>query len=116
MDVRLKFGIPCSQLKGVIEDAEIPCTSEEQAFSLAAGCILAGKEPVVYIQNSGLGRIGDVILSLYHPYKIPLPKLILSVRVHPNHHTFMGNVTYDFLDLFEYDLDFIEIISQKTRT
>lgn len=111
--VNLKFGIPDSQLKDKITDVDINCTDEIQAMAISVGCILAGKEPLVYMQNSGLGRIGDIVTSLYHPYKIPLPKMILSIRHLPFHHYYMGEITYQLLNLYQYDLDKIEIIEQE---
>ena len=100
--MNLKFGVPCSKLKGKIEDVDVFCTSEEQAMALAAGCILLGKEPVVYMQNSGLARCIDIITSLYKPYDIPLPKLILSVRKEPHHHSFIGRMTGMLLSILDY--------------
>jgi len=78
---KLKFGVPCSKIKDLIEDVEINCSTEEEAISIAAGAILAGKKPIVYMQNSGLCRILDHVLSLYHPYEIPLPKLIFALAI-----------------------------------
>jgi len=110
--VVLKFGIPCSQLADKIKDVDVHCTSEEQAMAIAAGCILCGKKPTVYMQNSGLFRVGDIVLSLYKPYKIPLPDLLLSIRHKPYHHHFAGLKTIKFLDLLEYDGK-IEILEEN---
>jgi len=109
--MNLKFGVPCSKLKGKIEDVDINCTSEEQAFAIAAGCILAGKEPVVYCQNSGFGRCLDILTSLYLPYEIPFPHLILSKRVKPYHHRFIGKMTGALLSLLDYQN--VEIVEQN---
>ena len=108
--VKAKYGIPCSRLKGRIEDVDIHCTSEEEAMALAAGAYLAGEEPVVYMQNSGLCRCLDIILSLYKPYEIPLPKMILSVRHRPHHHHFAGKATQQLLDLVGYED--VEVVEQ----
>jgi len=110
--MKLKFGVPCSKIKDKIEDVDINCTSEEQAMGIAVGCILAGKEPTVYMQNSGLARCVDIITSLYEPYEIPLPKLILSIRHQPRHHEFMGFITDELLELIDYNGD-IEIREQN---
>ena len=107
---KAKYGIPCSCLKGRIEDVEVNCTSEEEAMALAAGAYLAGEEPTVYMQNSGLCRCLDIMLSLYKPYGIPLPKMILSVRHHPHHHYFAGQVTRSLLELVNYEN--VEIVEQ----
>jgi len=107
----LKFGVPCSKLKGKIEDVDINCTSEEQAFAIAAGCILSGKEPEVYMQNSGLARSIDILTSLYLPYEIPYPKLILSRRIKPYHHSFIGRLTGQILAMLDYQN--VEIVEQE---
>jgi len=109
--MNLKFGVPCSRLKGKIEDVDINCTSEEQAFAIAAGCILAGKEPVVYCQNSGFARCIDILTSLYMPYDIPYPKLILSIRRKPYHHSFIGERTHQLLMMLNYQN--VECIEQN---
>lgn len=108
--VKNKFGVPCSKLKDKIRDVEINCTSEEEAMALAAGAWFAGKNPAVYMQNSGLCRCVDIILSLYKPYEIPLPRLILSVRRKPKHHFFIGAITEALLRFLEYKN--VEMITQ----
>lgn len=106
----VKYGVPCSRLKNRIRDVDVNCTSEEEAMALAAGAWLAGAEPQIYMQNSGLCRCLDIILSLYKPYGIPLPKLVLSVRRHPGHHHFAGQATQLLLDLVGYED--VEIVEQ----
>ena len=109
--MKLKFGVPCSKIKDKIKDVDLPCSSEEQAFGLACGCILAGKKPVVYCQNSGLARALDILTSLYIPYRIPFPYLILSKRTKPFHHWVIGNMTNQLLISLGY-LN-VEVIEQK---
>ncbi len=105
-----KYGVPCSRLKDRIRDIDVNCTSEEEAMALAAGAWFAGKKPLVYMQNSGLCRCLDIILSLYKPYRIPLPKLILSIRHHPHHHYFVGGITRNLLKIMDYED--VEVIEQ----
>ena len=109
--MKLKFGIPCSKIKNRLKDVEVNCTSEEQALAIAAGCHLAGEEAEVYMQNSGLCRCVDVALSLYKPYEIPLPKLLLSLRHKPYHHSFCGKVTKRLLTMMGWKN--VEIVEQK---
>lgn len=109
--MKLKFGVPCSKIKDRIKDVDINCTSEEQAMALSAGCILAGEEPIVYMQNSGLCNIIDICTSLYLPYKIPYPFLILSLRYKPYHHSFVGKITRHILGLIDYAN--VEIVEQE---
>lgn len=105
------FGLPCSRLKDKIADAEVTCTSEEEAMALAAGARLAGKRATVYMQNSGLFRCLDIVLSLYKPYDIPLPKLLLSIRRKPLHHYFVGMRTSRLLEMMGWHN--VEVIDEK---
>jgi len=106
---KLKFGVPCTYIKNKIKDVEIFCTSEEQAMALVVGAWFAGKSSIVYMQNSGLCKCIDIVLSLYKPYDIPLPKLILSIRHRPLHHYFVGKITKKILELMEWeDVEAIE--------
>jgi len=111
----VKFGVPGSLLKDFIEDADIPCTDEGEAMALACGAWFAGKEPIVYMQNSGLGNCVDIISSLYKPYKIPLPRLIIGLRQQPKQHEFMGQITKKLLELLEYDLQKITFIEKRGK-
>ena len=106
------FGVPCSKLKKYLHGNEIPCTSESEAMAMAAGAWFTGKKPIVYMQNSGLGNIIDIVKSLYEPYNIPLPHMILSMRKHPKHHKGMYLCTKELLDILKYRD--IEIIEQET--
>lgn len=108
----IKFGVPGSLLKVFIRNADIPCTDEGEAMALACGAWFAGKNPTVYLQNSGLGNCVDIITSLYKPYGIPLPKMIIGLRYKPNHHEFMGKITMKLLKLLEYDLYKVIIIEK----
>ena len=112
--MKLKFGVPCSKIKDRIGDVDINCTCEEEAMAIAAGCILAGREPMVYMQNSGFCRCIDIITSLYKPYEIPLPELILSVRNKPEHHKYIGRMIYDLLYLLNYEN--VKMVEQNDKT
>ena len=106
----IKFGVPDSLLK--IKDADIPCTDEGEAMAMACGAWFAGKKPVVYMQNSGLGNCVDIISSLYKPYEIPLPIMFIGLRQKPLHHEFMGKITKELLKLLECDRDKIILIEE----
>jgi len=74
-------GVPCSLVKGVIAELErlgsyIPETREDAAVGLATGAYLAGKKPVVIMQNSGLGVCLNALASLNLPYRIPCLLLV----------------------------------------
>jgi len=75
--------VPCSILKGIINHlsseqgiAYIPATREDEALGIATGAYLAGKKPMVLMQNSGLGNSINALASLVMLYKIPLLLLI----------------------------------------
>lgn len=97
-------GVPCSKLKNFTDKIKnyIPCTREDEAVALAVGAYLAGKKPLVFLQNSGLGNIVDIITSLLKPYDIRID-LLISLRKKPEHHAFMGKITKKLLKLLEYE-------------
>lgn len=103
IDYDFIVGLPCSNLKECMDkvDNYIPCTREDEAMALAVGAYLAGKKPLVFLQNSGLGHLVDIITSLLKPYGIEID-LLISVRNKPEHHAFMGKITKKILDLLEY--------------
>lgn len=74
-------GVPCSLVKSVIAFLEerggyIPETREDAAVGLAAGAAMAGKQPVVIMQNSGLGVCLNALASLSLLYHLPCLLLI----------------------------------------
>ena len=70
-------GVPCSELKETLKGINyIPATREDEAMGVAVGAYLAGKKPLVFMQNSGLGMCGNAILSLLKPYDIKITLLI----------------------------------------
>lgn len=78
-------GVPCSLLNPLYaalarEKREYhPATREDLAVGLAAGAALAGRRPVVLMQNSGLGVSINALLSLTRMYALPL-LLVVSWR------------------------------------
>ena len=103
-------GVPCSFLtpliNGVISDsrlAYVGATSEGEAVAIAAGAWLAGRQPVVMFQNSGLGNAVNPLTSLNAPFHIPA-LLITTWRGEPGRpdepqHEVMGRITHDLLTL-----------------
>jgi sulfopyruvate decarboxylase alpha subunit len=74
-------GVPCSLVKSLIAILEerggyIPETREDAAVGLAAGAYMAGKQPVVIMQNSGLGVSLNALASLSLMYHFPCLLLI----------------------------------------
>ncbi len=74
-------GVPCSLLKSLIATLEerggyIPETREDAAVGLAAGAYMAGKQPVVIMQNSALGVCLNALASLSLIYDLPCLLLV----------------------------------------
>ena len=101
-------GVPCSILKGVISILErdpevtyVPAVREDTAVGLATGAYMAGRRPMVLMQNSGLGVCLNALTSLALIYKIPLLMLITwrgyQGKDAPEH-LVMGRVMLDLLD------------------
>src|SRR5436305_10421877 len=73
---------PCGVLAPLLDflgTHVITVSREENAIGVAAGAALAGRIPVVLIQNSGFGASVNVLASLVQPYAIPLI-LVVSLR------------------------------------
>lgn len=74
-------GVPCSLAKSLIAALEerggyIPETREDAAVGLAAGAYMAGRQPAVIMQNSGLGVCVNALASLSLMYDFPCLLLI----------------------------------------
>ncbi|MBA3774278.1 MAG: phosphonopyruvate decarboxylase [Ramlibacter sp.] len=101
--------VPCSYLtpllNSILSDPamkNVAAASEGEAMGIAAGAFLAGRMPVVLMQNSGLGNAVNPLTSLNHVFKIPA-LLICSWRGCPGHpdepqHSLMGQITHRLLD------------------
>lgn len=100
------YGTPCgilSPLYQAIEETSglqtVP--REDNAVGLAAGAALAGRCPVVLMQNSGLGQSVNALASLVSPYRLAM-LLVVSLRgVHPDptqENLVMGRLTEPLLD------------------
>jgi len=86
-------------------------TREDEAIGIAVGAWFAGKKPLVFMQNSGLGNCIDIITSLLKPYGINIDLLIQN-RKEPEHHEAMFYMLdrtmgyrdfYDLMDMLEYE-------------
>jgi len=102
-------GVPCSLFDGVtrVLDAEpkygyVSAVREDSAIGIAAGAFLGGRQPVVLMQNSGLGVSTNAIVSLNQIYDIPA-LLVVSWRGRfgkdAPEHIIMGDVMEGFLGL-----------------
>lgn len=72
------LSVPCNMLAGILHEIEkkqlchIPVCREEEGVGIAAGAALAGKRPLLIMQNSGLGNSINALMSLTMLYKLPL--------------------------------------------
>jgi sulfopyruvate decarboxylase subunit alpha len=95
------FGTPCgilAPLYAALEDQVglLTITREDNAIGVAAGTALAGRYPVVAMQNSGLGQSVNAIASLVIPYKIAVLLVVGMRGVHPDRtqeNVVMGSLT-----------------------
>lgn len=101
--------VPCSFQKSIIDylidhrHDYIQSTSEGEAVGIAAGAYLAGRKPVVIMQNSGLCNAINPITSLCYVYNIPA-LLLISLRGEPGikdepQHVLMGEISDQILDV-----------------
>jgi sulfopyruvate decarboxylase alpha subunit len=101
-------GVPCSLVGPVIAELErrqlyFPETREDAALGVAAGAYMAGRLPVVVMQNSGLGVSLNALGSLHAIYEMPC-LLLVTWRGYEGkdapEHLVMGEVMPGLLDLF----------------
>jgi sulfopyruvate decarboxylase alpha subunit len=103
-------GVPCSYLAPLCHilsekdpSFHVPAVREDIALGVAVGAHLAGKLPVLYMQNSGLGYCLEAFTSLHMIYKIPTLTLI-SYRGPEDpgieEHAIMGAHTEELLSIF----------------
>lgn len=112
------ISIPCSILKSFINyimdqpaARYYAATDEGEALGIASGMRLAGKKPVVMIQNSGLGNMIDTLTSLSLVFNIPI-LLVISWRGEPEkkdepQHRVMGSLMKQFLDVMEVEYEIL---------
>jgi phosphonopyruvate decarboxylase len=110
LGVNFATGVPCGVLRHIIRNfsddkriLHISANRESEAVGLAAGAYLAGKTPVVYMQNSGLFAASNDIASLLIPYKMPI-FFVVSYRGYPGEdavqHLVTGRATEKLLKSF----------------
>lgn len=102
-------GVPCSIIGNLITNltsrpdvAYIPAVREDAAVGIAGGAYMAGRMPVVLMQNSGLGQCLNTLASLNLIYKLPC-LLIVTWRGFEGkdapEHLVMGRISEKLLDL-----------------
>jgi len=105
-------GVPCSILTPFLrildESGEgVIASSEGEAVGIASGAYLAGRSPVVFMQNSGLCNTLNPLTSLNLIYEIPL-LLIITLRGEPGttdapQHRIIGQKLEGFLKLLDIE-------------
>lgn len=102
-------GVPCSMIESLIATLEthprlpyVPAVREDVAVGLAAGAWLAGRRPMVLMQNSGLGTSLNALVSLSLMYRLPALVLV-TWRGHRGQdapeHLLMGEISPSLLEL-----------------
>jgi len=95
----------------------VPAANEGLALSMATGSYLAGKKPVVLLQNAGIGNLINPQTSLNDLYKIK-SLLLVGWRGNPNktkdapEHWLMGERTLDFLKLANIESKVMESLDE----
>ena len=104
------LAVPCTLLKSLLSALQgrdgglfFAAPNEGEAIGIAAGAYLAGRNPVVLCQNSGIGNMMNPLTSMNYTFRIPL-LLIISWRGEPSladepQHDLMGQITRDSLSL-----------------
>ena len=102
-------GVPCSMISSLIATLEthprlpyVPAVREDVAVGLAAGAWLAGRRPMVLMQNSGLGTSLNALVSLSLMYRLPA-LLLVTWRGHAGkdapEHLLMGEISPALLEM-----------------
>jgi phosphonopyruvate decarboxylase len=102
-------GVPDSRLKRFLADVwelppeqHVPATWEAEAVGIAAGAALAGRKPVVYLQNAGLGHAVNPLASLCKPFEIEMTLVVGHRHTLPQHKV-MGEIDARLLELLGWD-------------
>ncbi|HKZ06940.1 MAG TPA: thiamine pyrophosphate-dependent enzyme [Methylomirabilota bacterium] len=102
-------GVPCSLVGDAIAALEahprlpyVPAVREDVAVGMAAGAWLAGRSPMVIMQNSGLGTSLNAVVSLSLMYRLPA-LLLVTWRGYAGkdapEHIVMGDISPRLLEL-----------------
>src|SRR5262245_4954762 len=100
-------GVPDSTLASALKAIEgdskyhyVVSVREDNAIGVAVGAYLGGRQPVVFLHNSGLGHCIDALTSLACLYRIPL-LLVIGWRgadlADAPEHLLMGKALPDLL-------------------
>ena len=104
-------GVPCSLFTGVTRILDddphygyVSAVREDSAMGIAAGAYFGGRQPAVFMQNSGFGVSINALVSLHQIYDIPA-LIVVSWRGQGGHdapeHLVMGAIMEECLRLFQ---------------
>lgn len=72
--------VPCSELNDIFDLQGLPgavfCSREEEAVAVGAGMHIAGRQPLVLMQSSGLMSSLNTVGSLLVAYALPVTLLV----------------------------------------
>ena len=95
-------GVPFTNMDKEVPATALIATREDEAIGIAVGAWFAGKTPLVFMQNSGIGKSLDIITSLLKPYGIEID-LLISNRKKPDHHLWMWLILAGVMGALKYD-------------
>lgn len=114
-------GLPCGELRHFISESEsnkeithLKATNEREAVGIAQGAWIAGKKPVLYMQNSGLFESSNEIASLLIPCKSPVLFVVSwrgSIGETATQHLYTGASTIPLLE--SLGLPYVEDITEN---
>lgn len=111
-NIRLITGVPCSYFKETLAYLSqntsinhVVATREDEAIGIASGASFSGNMSLVYMQNSGLGNIGDALTSLAQLYDLPMLLLVswrgLAEDKDFPEHSIIGQINEQLLEAFQ---------------
>jgi len=117
--------LPCSLLSRTIslleEDEDVRTvrvSREEEGVGICAGAWMAGREPALIMQNSGLGNSINALCSLNLTYNVPI-LLVMSHRGYLDEdipaQVPMGKVAPKVIEVMNMHLHFIEDVEELDR-
>jgi sulfopyruvate decarboxylase TPP-binding subunit len=97
------FGTPCRSLTPLHAALHgqvgiLTVAREENAIGIASGTSLAGRCPVVLMENPGIAQSVNAIASLVVPYRIPMLLIVGLVEESAPDTTLLGRLTQQLLE------------------
>lgn len=117
------LGTPCGILAPLLRALDervgvVTVAREDNAVGMAAGAALAGRCPVVLMQNSGLGQSVNAIASLVTPYRLPMLFVVSLRGIDPDptqENLVMGRLTRMLLDELDVETSVLDADVEPVR-